>query len=91
MANITTQLSRLIANVGGATASKRRLMMAVMESILLYSCKIWVSALNTEKSRKVTASVQRRVDLREAISYRTLSDPVVLVIAGVIPIDLLAP
>ena len=64
--------------------------MAVMESILLYGCEIWVNALKIETNRKRIALVQRRKALRVAPYYRTVPDQVVLVIVGVIPIDLLA-
>ncbi|KAJ8977407.1 hypothetical protein NQ317_003188 [Molorchus minor] len=87
---VTTALSRLMANVGGPTAKKRRLLMSVTDSIILYGCEIWADALQKEKYRKVVASVQRRGALRIASAYRTVSEPAVLVIAGVMPIDLRA-
>ncbi|KAG8227223.1 hypothetical protein J437_LFUL003429 [Ladona fulva] len=83
----TVSLSRLMANVGGPKQCKRKLLMAVVESQLLYGAEIWASALNTAKYRKRITVVQRRGALRVACSYRTVS---VLVIAGTIPIDLLA-
>lgn len=89
-AKITTMLSRLMANVGGPSASKRRLLMSVTHSILLYGCEIWADALRQERYRKQMASIQRRGALRVASSYRTVSEPAVLVVAGVVPIDLLA-
>ena len=89
-AYITTKPSKLMANVGGPTASKRRLLMLVMESILLCDCEIWTDSLKTEKYRKHTASAQGRGALRVASSYRTVPEPVVFVIAGVVPIGLLA-
>ena len=64
--------------------------MGVTESILLYCCEIWPNALKMEKYRKCMASVQRRDALRVASSNRTVPEPIVLVIAGVIPINLLA-
>ncbi|KAJ8970334.1 hypothetical protein NQ317_017552 [Molorchus minor] len=87
---VTTALSRLMANVGGPTAKKRRLLMSVTDSIILYGCEIWADALQKEKYRKVVASVQRRGALRIASAYRTVSEPAVLVIAGVMPIDMRA-
>ncbi|KAJ8980486.1 hypothetical protein NQ317_013239 [Molorchus minor] len=87
---VTTALSRLMANVGGPTAKKRRLLMSVTDSIILYGCDIWADALQKEKYRKVVASVQRRGALRIASAYRTVSEPAVLVIADVMPIDLRA-
>ncbi|KAJ8969270.1 hypothetical protein NQ317_012910 [Molorchus minor] len=79
-----------MANVGGPTAKKRRLLMSVTDSIILYGCEIWADALQKEIYRKVVASVQRRGALMIASAYRTVSEPAVLVIAGVMPIDLRA-
>lgn len=86
----TTQLSRLMANVRGPSSSKRKLIMAVTHSILLYGSEIWADSLQQKKYRKRMAAAQRRGALRIASAYRTVSEPAVLVIAGVIPIDLLA-
>lgn len=89
-AKVTASLSRLMANVGGPIASKRKLLMAITHSILLYGCEIWADALKQEKYRKQMSAVQRRGALRVVSSYRTVSEPAVLVVAGVMPIDLLA-
>lgn len=87
---VTNQLSRLMANIGGPTPAKRRLLMTTMQSILLYGAEIWADALNKDYCRRRMAAVQRRGALRVACSYRTVSHPAVYVIATVIPIDLLA-
>lgn len=86
----TNNLSRLMANTGGPSPSKRRLLMTVIHSILLYGSEIWADALNRAYCRKHIVAVQRRGALRVACSYRTVSEVAVLVIANVIPIDLLA-
>ena len=78
-AHITTNLSRLVANVAGPTANKRRLLMAVTESILLYGYEIWADELKTEKYRKRMESEQRGEALRVTSSYWTTPEPVVLV------------
>ena len=57
---------------------------------MLYGAEIWANAMQCEKYRKRMAGVQRRAALRIVSSYRTVSEPAVLVVAGVIPIDLLA-
>ncbi|MGQ7310013.1 hypothetical protein ACTGYF_10915, partial [Streptococcus suis] len=41
----TTMLSKLMANVGGPTQSKRKLLMSVTESVMLYGSEIWSDAL----------------------------------------------
>lgn len=89
-ASVTAALSRLMTNTNGPRPSKRRLLMTVTESMLLYGAEIWADALRKEKYRKRMASVQRRGALRVACAYRTVSEPAVLVIAGVTPISLLA-
>ena len=52
--------------------------------------KVWADSLTCEKYRKRIAALQRKGALRIVSSYHTVSESVGLVIAGVIPIDLLA-
>ena len=63
--------------------------MAVTESIQLYGCEIWSDALKLETYRKRNTLVQRIGALKVASSYLTVPEPVVLVIARVVSIDLL--
>lgn len=88
-AQTTASLSRLMANIGGPSYSKRKLIMATTQSILLYGCEIWADALRADYRRNMLAKVQRSAALRIASAYRTVSEPAVLVITGTIPIDLL--
>ena len=83
-------LSRLMRNIGGPWTSERRLLMATTNSILLYGAEIWADAMEVNKYRKRMVTVQRRGALRVACAYRTVSEEAVAVIAGTIPIDLLA-
>ena len=83
-------LSRLMANLGGPSPTRRRLLMSTTQSVLLYGAEIWGGVLGREVHRKKLAQVQRRGALRVASAYRTVAESVVLVIAGVIPIALLA-
>lgn len=87
---ITARLGRIMANVGGPTPSKRRLLMSTVNSVLLYGAELWADALKYEKYRKRVAAVQRRGALRVACAYRTVSESAILVVAGVVPIDLMA-
>ncbi|XP_033228922.1 uncharacterized protein LOC117180535 [Belonocnema kinseyi] len=64
--------------------------MSVTTLILLYGAEIWADALRVEKYRKRMAGVQKLGALRVACSYRTVSEPAILVVAGVIPIYLQA-
>ena len=79
-----------MANVRGPRPSKRRLLMSVTQSIMLYGAEIWADALKKETYRRRLAAVQQRGAFRIACSYRTVSEQAILVIAGTIPIDLLA-
>ncbi|CAH2083331.1 unnamed protein product [Euphydryas editha] len=88
-ATAVASLSRLMPNVGGPMSSRRRALMSVSNSIMLYRVEVWGEALKVEKYRRKLASVQRRGALRIACAYRTISEAAALVIAGVIPIDLL--
>lgn len=89
-ATVTTALSRFMANTGGPRPGRHRLLMTVAQSVMLYGAEIWADALNVDKYKKRLAAVQRRGALRVACSYRTVSEPAVLVVTGVMPIDLLA-
>ena len=64
--------------------------MSTVHSILLYGAEVWADAMRIQKYRHGMEVVQRRGALRIASSYRTVSGPAVLVIANVVPIDLLA-
>ena len=87
---VAATLSWLMANVGGPKPSRRRLLMSVVHSILLYGAEVWAEALDVEFHRKKPGAVQRRCALRIACSYRMVSKETVLVIAGVMPIRLMA-
>lgn len=89
-ATVTASLSRLMANTHGPKSSKRRLLMSTVHSILLYGAETWAGATENKTFRKRISAVQRRGALRVTCAYRTVSEPAVMVIAGVIPIDLLA-
>ncbi|BET02091.1 Reverse transcriptase (RNA-dependent DNA polymerase) [Nesidiocoris tenuis] len=89
-ARMVADLSRLMANTRGPKSSKRRLLMSTVNSVLLYGAEIWADSLRYEKYRKRIAAVQRRGALRVACSYRTVSEPAVLLIAGVTPVHLMA-
>ena len=89
-AKVTSALSRLMANTTGPRPRKRRLLMRATEAVMLYGAEVWAGALWKEVHRMRLAVVQRREALRIADSYCTVSEPVILVVAGIISIDLLA-
>nr|CAI5826350.1 unnamed protein product [Callosobruchus analis] len=85
-AKMVASLSRLMPNIAGPKPSKRRTLMSVAHSIMLYGAEIWADALMVQKYRKCLSSAALRV----ACAYRTVSETAVLVVAGIPPIDLLA-
>ena len=89
-AEVTASLSRVMANIGGPWPRMKRLFLRAAESIMLYGAEVWADSTRYEKYRKRLAAVQRRGALRVAFLYPTVSEAAVLVIAGVIPMDLLA-
>lgn len=87
---VTTNLIRVMANIGGPRPNKRKLLLSVTNSILLYGCEIWADALRKKCHRTKMARVQRVGALRTISAYRTVSEPAALLIAGTVPIDLVA-
>ncbi|XP_015437623.1 PREDICTED: uncharacterized protein LOC107192801 [Dufourea novaeangliae] len=86
---VTASMSRTMANIGGPRPCMRRLLMRTTEAILLYGAEVWADALQHEKYRKRLAAVQRRRALLVACSYCTVSEPAIMVVAGVIPTNFL--
>ena len=64
--------------------------MEVAINIILYGSKIWAETPEVKKRANSLVSVQSTVALRIDSSYRTVSVPAVIVIAGTIPVDLMA-
>uniref|UniRef100_A0A2S2NJ82 Retrovirus-related Pol polyprotein from type-1 retrotransposable element R1 n=1 Tax=Schizaphis graminum TaxID=13262 RepID=A0A2S2NJ82_SCHGA len=85
-----TRLCRLMPNVGGPIAEKRKLLMTVVHSQLLYAAPIWSYALKYKVNKKKIASPQRNMALRVASAYCTVSNVAIMVISGILPIHLLA-
>ncbi|XP_047368626.1 uncharacterized protein LOC124956617 [Vespa velutina] len=89
-AKVVASLGKLKANINGPRSCMRRLLMRTAEAVILYGAEVWAEALRHEKYRKRIVVVERRGALRIAYSYRTVSEPAVLVFTEVFPIDLLA-
>ena len=75
-----------MANVEGPTETKKRILMSILNSILLYGCDVRAARI---KEHKKMLTVQRIGALRIASAYRRVSGPAVMVIASVVPINLL--
>lgn len=84
-------LSRIMPNVNGPSEIKRRVLMSVIHSQLLYAAPVWADSIKRSCSAMMKVeSVQRRGALRITSAYRTVSKGAVLVLARVPPVDLLA-
>lgn len=83
-------LARLMPNVGGPAENKRRLLATVVQSQLLYAAPVWHRALRHIKYKAKLSSPQRKMALRVAGAYCTVSTEAIMVVTGTIPIHLLA-
>lgn len=84
-----TALSKLMPNVAGPRASKRKALSSVIHSQILYAAPSWHHVINSKKLLRKLVSIQRTTTIRVATAYRTISADGVGVIAGTPPIDLL--
>lgn len=83
-------LARLMPRVDGPSSSKRKLLATVVECKLLYAAPIWARAMEVGAYRRKMEAVQRKAAIGASRCYRTVSQEALLVIAGIIPIDLMA-
>lgn len=83
-------LSRLMPNIGGPSYYKRRVLLEVVHSTVLYAAPLWQKAMRIARYRDIVDATQRRMLLRVTMAYRTVSGPAIQVIAGVPPMHLLA-
>ena len=87
---IVGRLSALMSNLGGPTEIRRRMLMDVAMSVLLYGAPVWADSLRIEYRRKAMERVQRRAALRCVSAYRTVSTDALCVLARTPPVRLLA-
>jgi len=84
-------LSRLMPNLGGPKELRRKLLVSVVHSILLYGAPVWAETLEYSKTNlEELARVQRRAVLRSICAYRTVSRVAANILAAIPPIDYLA-
>lgn len=89
---ILRSLSRLLPNLHGPAEGKRRLYSSVIHSVLLYGAPVWWrTAVEDERVKKALRSLQRKVAIRVCCAYRTVSFHAAMMVAGIIPINHLAP
>lgn len=88
---ILTQLSRIMPNIGGPREARRKLLIAVVQSVLLYGAPTWAHTLPYVPANVAALNrVQRRALLRSICGYRTVSEVATNILAAVPPADLLA-
>jgi len=84
-------LGRLMPNVGGPSQSKRKFLMSVVHSRLLYGAEVWAdSSSRFQKSSNALLQAQRCAALKVARCYRSVSDMAALVLARMPPVTILA-
>jgi hypothetical protein len=83
-------LGRIMPNMKGPGSSRRKLLSAVVHSRLLYGAAGWADGLKYKKNVETLNRVQRRVLVRVASAYRTVSAEALQVLTGVLPADLQA-
>ncbi|XP_070141062.1 uncharacterized protein [Drosophila kikkawai] len=86
----TAAISRMMANTRGPRQHSRRLISTVVTSTLLYAAPIWSEAMLVASYSRQCRTVYRRCALRISSCFCTVSEEAALVVAGSIPIDLLA-
>ncbi|XP_031333977.1 uncharacterized protein LOC116163990 [Photinus pyralis] len=67
------KLNRLMWNTGGPRGGKRRAIASAMNNMMLYGSEVWRSAIRTRKVRELVDRLQRKMALKIAAAYRTVS------------------
>lgn len=86
---VAHKLGRIMPNISAASVRKRRLICNVVQSLLLYGAPLWADRL-CSSGREQLLRVQRRSALTVASLYSTVSLEASLVLANMLPIDLVA-
>lgn len=87
---IQGSLARILPNIGGPKPARRKLLATVINSVILYASPVWTDGLDLKCSKKKLISVHRLSVLRTISGFRTISEDAACVVAGMIPIDILA-
>lgn len=86
---VANNLARILPNISATRPKRRRLLANVMHSIILYGAPIWASKIS-QKGKAELAKVQKRIALRVASAYCTVSYDAIQVISDMPPIELMA-
>lgn len=83
-------LCGLLPNVRGPGPHRRRVLAMATQAAILYGAPAWALAMKTKRYRQMVGTAQRGIALRTASAYRTVSTDATLVVAGLVPLHLLA-
>lgn len=87
--NVVKRLARIMPNISAAKQTKRKLLSNVAHSVMLYGAPVWADEMSATGWTELL-KVQRRICLRVASGYCTISREAIAVITGIAPINLLA-
>lgn len=88
---VSKKLSILLPNIGGPREARRRVMATAVQAIILYAAPIWGRTENQPMIlRKMLIKAQRVMALRICSAYRTVSGQGAMVVAGLMPLHILA-
>lgn len=83
------KMARILPNIGGARSNRRAILGYMVNSIMLYAAPVWANRMAVAAYRLCMERVQRRMLLRIASAYRTVSNEALQVLTGFPPIDLM--
>jgi len=83
-------LNRIMLNTRGPKLGRRLLLQNVVKATMLYGTPVWAHVMQVRSYRRGMQSTYRLGALRVCCGFRTVFDDAALVIAGLVPIDLLA-
>ncbi|KAF2890441.1 hypothetical protein ILUMI_15732 [Ignelater luminosus] len=84
---LTIALNRLMPHHGGPKASRKRVLVSVAHSAILYGAPVWSQVLHIQLYRNKLLKVHRQLAIRVSGAYHTISADAVMVLARIIPID----
>uniref|UniRef100_A0A0R3P360 Uncharacterized protein n=1 Tax=Drosophila pseudoobscura pseudoobscura TaxID=46245 RepID=A0A0R3P360_DROPS len=80
----------MMANTGGPRQRSMQLIAGVVTSIILYGSAVWAPAMMVSTYSRDCRSAYRCCALRVTCCFRTVSEDAALVVASLVPLDLLA-
>lgn len=87
---VQAALAGILPNIGGPRQGRRLLLAKVVASVILYAAPVWAAAMEKTTCRKKIARAYRLSALRAISGFRTVSDDAACVLAGMMPVDILA-